>query len=414
MIDRLPLLFVLLPALVLAYAYLGYPLALIVLGWWRGPRPTPGKPKDWPTVSITVPAYNEEDSIRATIERLLAVDYPRDRLQLVVVSDASSDGTDAIVQEYADQGVELVRCERRSGKTGAENAAIPHLRGDIVINTDASVQVPPQSIRPLVAAFQDSTVGVASGFDVSTGSEATDHGAGESGYVGYEMWVRTLETHLGSIVGASGCLYAIRRSLHATDFPASLSRDFAAALIAREHGYRAISVPGAICYVPRSSSLRREFRRKARTMARGLQTLWFKRRLLNPFRYGLFAFMLFSHKLARWLLQPVLLLSGAGLALLAPWSPVAAALASLGVAGLALGWWGWTRASRPGSPRWLTLAGFVVSSNLASLIAWGRFFRGTANAVWEPTRRTAQTDSQEVRFQKGSFRQTSGSSRTQG
>jgi len=269
MIDRLSLLLVLLPVLVLAYAYLGYPLTLMVLGWWRSPRPAAGEPKDWPMVSITVPAYNEEDSIRPTIERLLAVDYPRDRLQLVVVSDASSDGTDAIVHEYADQGVELVRCERRSGKTGAENAAIPYLRGDIVINTDASVQVPPQSIQPLVAAFQDPTVGVASGFDVSTGSEATDHGAGESGYVGYEMWVRTLETHLGSIVGASGCLYAIRRSLHA-DFPASLSRDFAAALIAR---------------------------------------------------HGLFAFMLFSHKLARWLLQPVLLVSGAALVLLAPWSP---------------------------------------------------------------------------------------------
>jgi len=412
MIDRLLFLFVLLPALVLAYAYLGYPLALMVLGWWRPRRPAPGEPEQWPTVSITVPAYNEEDSIRATIERLLAVDYPRDRLQLVVVSDASSDGTDAIVQEYADQGVELVRCEQRSGKTGAENNAIPHLRGDIVINTDASVQVPPQSIRPLVAAFQDSTVGVASGFDVSTSGEGADHSEGESRYVGYEMWVRSLETHLGSIVGASGCLYAIRRSLHATDFPASLSRDFAAALIARQHGYRAVSVPEAICFVPRSSSLRREFRRKVRTMARGLQTLWFKRRLLNPFRYGLFAFMLFSHKLARWLLQPVLLVSGVGLVLLAPWSPVAAAVASLGLAGLAMGWWGWTRASRSECPRWLTLAGFAVSSNLAALIAWGRFLRGTANAVWEPTRRPAQTDSRESSPRLGSLMKSSDHSRT--
>src|SRR5207245_7201651 len=103
-------------------------------------------------------------------------------------------------------------------------------------------------------------------------------------YVGYELWVRDLETSLSGIVGASGWLCAIRRDLHMHTRPDGLSRDFGSALVAREHGYRAVSVPAAVCYVPRSNSLRREYRRKVRTMARGLRTLWHKRSLLSPRR----------------------------------------------------------------------------------------------------------------------------------
>src|SRR5207245_2850849 len=130
---------------------------------------------------------------------------------------------------------------------------------------------------------------------------------GEQTYVGYEMWVRGLETRVFGIVGASGCLYAIRKDLHMRSLPEALSRDFAAALAARECGLRAVSVPQALCFVPRSASLRQEYWRKLRTVTRGLTTLWYKRSLLNPARYGLFAWLLFSHKVCRCLtpLAPV-------------------------------------------------------------------------------------------------------------
>src|SRR2546426_11098991 len=127
------------------------------------------------------------------------------------------------------------------------------------------------------------------------------------------MWVRDLESSLSGIVGASGCLYGIRRDLNRHTTRDGLSRDFGAALVAGEHGSRAVSVPAAICYVPRSSSLRREYRRKVRTMARGLRTLWHKRSLLNPRRHGLFAWMLWSHKVCRWLV-PWMALPAAGAA----------------------------------------------------------------------------------------------------
>ena len=145
------------------YAYVGYPAALWGLAALRRRRPQPAVPAEWPLITMTVPAYNEEASIAQTLEQLLGADYPADRRQILVVSDASSDRTDEIVLGYADRGVELLRLPQRGGKTAAENAARPRLRGEIIINTDASVRVRPDGIKPLVRALLDPTVGVASG-----------------------------------------------------------------------------------------------------------------------------------------------------------------------------------------------------------------------------------------------------------
>ena len=249
--------------------------------------------------------------IAATLDSILAIDYPADARQILVVSDASTDGTDEIVAGFADRGVELLRMPFRRGKTAAENAARWHVTGEIVINTDASVRIDPLAIKHLVGAFGDPSVGVASARDVSITNLEQQANAGEQAYVGYEMWIRDVETAVYGIVGASGCLYAIRADLHMGRVPEDLSRDFAAALTAREHGRRAVSVPAALCFVPRGASLRQEYRRKVRTITRGLATLAHKRALLNPLRYGVFAWMLFSHKVCRWLVP------AAGLLLLA-------------------------------------------------------------------------------------------------
>jgi len=326
------------PLGMLFYAYAGYPILLWVLSLARS-RPTTGTPwEEWPVVSVSLPAYNEEDAIGGALDALLAVDYPPDRLQILVTSDASEDRTDEVVCGYADRGVELLRLETRGGKTAAENAAAGHLRGDIIINTDASIRILPGSIKPLVAALADSEVGVASGRDISRGAEGTESGLGETGYVGYEMWVRSLESRLGSIIGASGCFYATRRELFEIPVPETLSRDFAAALKARLRGFRSVHVSDAVCVVPRTGSARVEYRRKVRTMARGLGTLWHYRILMNPFRYGGFALSLISHKLCRWLVPPLLPLGVIGMALLAVEGSGARVLLVLGLTGLALGW----------------------------------------------------------------------------
>jgi cellulose synthase/poly-beta-1,6-N-acetylglucosamine synthase-like glycosyltransferase len=375
------------PIALFAYAYLIYPLILRIIAARRPSAGSVSDPPDWPSISISLPAYNEERSIGQTLEALLALDYPADRRQILVISDASTDRTDEIVRGFAGRGIELLRLPARSGKTAAENAAASHLRGEIVINTDATIRIPPHALKPLVRVFQDPTIGAASGRDVSVGRVDQEANRGESGYVGYEMWLRSLETRVGSIVGASGCFYAIRRSLVNPIFPEALSRDFASPLRAKEFGYRTVSVDEAVCYVPRTTSLRAEFRRKIRTMARGLETLWYTRSLLNPRRYGLFAWMLVSHKLCRWVVHLTLPLAIVGLALLAPQFVVAEILLIMGALVAAVGAFALAAPESRRLPLPLAIAGFIVAVNVAALAAWWRALKGERNPIWEPTRR---------------------------
>lgn len=379
----------LLPVVVAGYAYLAYPALLVALARLRPARPVPAAPAPWPMITITVPAYNEAASIGSTLDRLLALDYPADRRQILVVSDASTDRTDAIVQRYADRGVELLRMPVRGGKTAAENAARPHLRGEIVINTDASVRIAEGALKPLVTTFNDPGVGVASGRDVSVARVEETANLGESGYVGYEMWIRGLETRLDGIIGASGCFYGIRAHLHMGLVPDALSRDFAAAIIARENGFRAVSVNDAVCYVPRTSRLHDEYRRKVRTMARGMETLFYKRHMLNPFKYPMFAWMLFSHKICRWAAPWAMAVGTLALLLLGwrfPWARWLGAGALL-VLGLALLGWRWPEGRA--LPRLIAVPTYAVTGSLAAMHASLKAMRGELNPIWEPTRRAS-------------------------
>jgi cellulose synthase/poly-beta-1,6-N-acetylglucosamine synthase-like glycosyltransferase len=374
-------------AALILYTYLGYPLLLRIFAMFRPAWSRPSPPDEWPRISITVPAFNEENTIHGTIESLLALDYPADKRQILVVSDASSDRTDDIVREYADRGVELFRVETRAGKTAAENAARGQLTGEIIVNTDASVRIQPDAIKALVSCFADPNVGVASGRDVSTAKTDEASNVGERGYVGYEMWVRALETRVGGIVQASGCLYATRRAIHDRDFPEHLTRDYGAVALAREAGMKAVSVDNALCYVPRQPSIRREYRRKTRTMTRGLKTVWHHRRLLNPFRYSAHSWKVVSHKLCRWLVPVALLV--AGLALLA-WAAVDIRVVPLAIAaviGVLLAGAGWMWPEDASVPRVFAVPAYIVVANLAALHAWVNLLQGKSSAAWSPTRR---------------------------
>jgi cellulose synthase/poly-beta-1,6-N-acetylglucosamine synthase-like glycosyltransferase len=278
--------------------------------------------------------------------------------------------------------------EERGGKTKAENAAARRLTGEIVVNTDASIRIAPDALKSLIAVFRDPTVGLASGRDISVGPNHEHGNRAESGYVGYEMEIRDLETRVGSIVGASGCFYAIRPELHRIPLPESLSRDFASALHTREHGYRAVSVSDAVCFVPRTSSLRTEYRRKVRTITRGMETLIHKRALLNPFRYGAFAWMLFSHKVCRWALPWFGIAAFVLVAVAAPGSTWAAGLLAAGTVTLVLAMVGWIRAEAKRVSRAFSVPAYLVAGNLAAAHSFLRLIRGDRNPTWEPTRRS--------------------------
>jgi glycosyltransferase involved in cell wall biosynthesis len=370
------------------YGYAGYPLLLIVLRWFRRRPPVATeKLAIWPRISITLPAYNAEKTLRPVLEGLVHLDYPAELRQIVVVSDGSTDGTDALVAEYAHLGVELLRHSPRAGKTEVENVAMHALTGDIVVNTDASVALQSDSVWRLVAALSDPGVGVSSGRDISVASiGATGHG-GEAAYVGYEMWLRDLETDVEGIVGSSGCLYAVRAELHRRQLPGYLARDFSSALWARINGVRAVSVRDAICFVPRAASMRVEFRRKVRTMTRGIETLFFHGRLLNPLTYGVFAWLLCSHKLIRWLVPWALVACAIAIIPLAAstwWAAGGLIALVLGLGLAAAGWW-WPHQDRV--PRALSVAAYFVSGTVAGILAWLNAMRGHKAPMWDPTPR---------------------------
>lgn len=375
------------PVIIAVYAYVGYPAILWLAARAKGARTRPAEPSEWPYISITVPVYNEEKQIRGVIESLLRLEYPADRRQIMVISDASTDRTDEIVSEFADRGVELLRLPQRGGKGEAERAAAQVVRGEIVVNTDASIRIRPEALKNIIANFSDPEVGLASGRDVSVSGFDEDVNVGESGYVGYEMWVRRMETDVSGIVGASGCFYAMRTELHRKPLPPALSRDFASALITRENGYRAVSADNAVCLVPRTASLHREYRRKVRTIARGMQTLAHKKHLLNPFRYGAFAWMLFSHKVCRWLVPWAAIPALVALVILASDSVVAGGLVAGAVIAGALATIGWTFGEQRSLPRFVTLVTYLVAGNVAAVHAAVRALSGTELGVWEPTRR---------------------------
>jgi len=371
------------------YTYLGYPLLLMLLRVLRRNRPPVAPLAEWPSITIVLPVFNEEAVIRNTLENLLQLDYPADRRQILVLSDASTDRTEAMVSEYARRGVQLLRMPRRRGKTAAENAALALLRGEIIVNTDASVWVERGALKPLIASFADPTVGVASGHGVSVAPRQEYANRVDSWYIGYEMWVRDLETRVSGIVGAAGCFHAVRAPIQRHALPEALSRDFAVALLAREHGLRTVSVREAVCLIPRVPSLQREYRRKVRTITRGWHTLYFKRRLLNPFRYGAFSWILVSHKICRWLIPHLSLPALAALACLgrgAAWGRWGLGLAAFASLCAALAW-RWPEGRR--LPKVLAVPAYIVIGNLAALHAFVQAVRGERVPLWEPTRREA-------------------------
>jgi cellulose synthase/poly-beta-1,6-N-acetylglucosamine synthase-like glycosyltransferase len=378
------LLLVFLPAIIAFYAYFGYPLLLRVAAAFADDE-TARLDAEMPLITVVIPAYNEEAQIRGAIESQLAQDYPAELRQILILSDASNDGTDDIVREYESRGIELLRMPTRSGKTAAENASVQHIRGDVVINSDSSVRMHPRALSHLANAMRDPRVGVASTRDVSVAGHGDASNAAEAGYVGYEMRIRQLETVAGGIVGASGSGYAMRTALHRKPVRADLSRDFSAALTAHRNGYRAVSVEPAICYVPRTASLRSEYKRKVRTITRGMETLYFNRELVDPMRHGMFAWKLISHKLCRWFVPLSTPFSLIGLSMLSPefiWARVLL-VGAIFIAAVAFAGTRWPDGRRV--PRWLPVG--ALAANLAVLNAAYRFFHGHEDHLWEPTRR---------------------------
>jgi glycosyltransferase involved in cell wall biosynthesis len=367
----------------IVYAYLGYPLVLRLLASISARREKSTEPTSGaqyrPSVTMIVPVHNEDSVIGRKLENSLALDYPRERLEILFVSDGSTDGTAEIIRSRLVPGIRLLELPERGGKARALNHGLTHATGEVICFTDASIALDREALATLVANFRDPAIGCASGEDVIAG------GGGEGLYGRYELALRRLESKVHSIVGASGSFYAQRRSL-CGEFPEGMAPDFLSVLKTVEQGYRAISDSGARGSMTSLSSSQAEFQRKVRTILRGISTLFLKWKLLNPLRFGVFAVELISHKLMRWcvpfflivlFVSNLFLLDRAAYVVFLAGQIVFYALAMLSWLGVPL-----VEKSLAGR-----VAAYFTIVNVATLVAWWKYASGVRQEIWNPTRR---------------------------
>lgn len=291
----------------LIYVYFGYPIALWVLSRSNGRSAVPhAQISQHPQLTLVISAYNEEDCIRGKIENSLALTYPTDRFDIIVVSDASDDATDAIVGEYISRNVQLLRQPRRVGKTIGLNQAVHNTSAEIVVFSDANAHYKSDALEVLAARFSDPAVGAVIG-ESSYERPDTASGQSESLYWRYETAIKTWESVSGSVVGGDGAIYAVRRRLYKPMAASDLS-DFVNPLEIVRSGYTCAYESRAVSYEDAADSFGKEYRRKVRIVNRAWRGLWKMRDLLNPCRFGFFSLKLWSHKVLRWLV-PVMLVT---------------------------------------------------------------------------------------------------------
>ncbi len=367
-----------------AYTYIGFPVLVLLRGLLR-PRKV-AVADITPKVSLIIAAHNESRSIQAKLDNVLSLDYPAGQLEVIVASDGSTDGTDAIVQRYAGAGVRLLSLTRQ-GKAPALNAAVAASTGEILVFSDANSMYANQAIRALTRPFADAAVGgVAGNQCYLKGAEAGEINSGEHSYWDLDRKLKQFESAAGNTISATGAIYAIRRSLF-QPVPAGVTDDFTLSTGVIVQGYRLIFAPDAIAYEPVSDSSGAEFARKVRVITRGLHAVQLRRELLNPFRYGFYALQLFSHKVLRRLIVLPLL----ALLLITPllWMKGLlyrlAALGEIGFLGCAaLGYV--FRNIRLGRSKVFAIPFYFAMVNIAALMAVLNTVRGRKIERWEPQR----------------------------
>lgn len=296
-------------AFVVGYVYVGYPILIGLLGWLM-PKPV-RQANIEPTVTLLISAFNEEHILGEKLKNALELDYPKSKMEILVISDASTDRTDQIVRSFSDQGVALLRMEERGGKTLGLNAAMKVAKSDIVIFSDANIMYRIDTIRRLVQNFADVSVGCATGDSQYVDDPHSAAHAQENSYWGYERFIRSMESMVASTVGGDGAIFAIRRELYQPLSPETIN-DLVIPLQIVVKGYRAVFEPTAIGREPSAGDFRKEFRRKRRIVNRSWRGVMSVPGVLNPFRVGMFAWQVWSHKVLRWLVLPFLLIGFLG------------------------------------------------------------------------------------------------------
>jgi cellulose synthase/poly-beta-1,6-N-acetylglucosamine synthase-like glycosyltransferase len=370
----------------LFYIYFGYPLAIKAIAILR-PRPVDKSPEYQPSVSILIAAYNEAKDIEATLRNKLALDYPTDLMEILVISDESDDGTDDIVKRVAQTSpfpVRLYRQVPRQGKTAGLNTLRGHAKGDILLFSDANSEWDAHAVSALIRNFNDPTVGYVTGKMIYVHQDGSLVGDGCSAYMKYENWLRLQETLAGSVVGVDGGIDAMRKSLH-QPLNADQLPDFVQPLKVVEQGYRVVYEPEALLKEEALTDGNSEFSMRVRVSLRALWALKDMKHLLNPAGGSLFAWQLASHKVLRYAaFLPMATLALATL-YLAPLNGIYG-LAAIGYVGfLVLAWNGHKKEAGGESLSSIySIPYYFMLLNLASYKACIAFFKGEKKVIWNP------------------------------
>ena len=293
-------------AALLFYVYVGYPLLVGALSLLRpGPQSTAGCE---PMLAVLIAAHNEEFGITEKLDATLALDYPADKLEVLVLSDGSTDRTDEIVRSFADPRVRLIRVEPRRGKTNAQNRGAREAQGDILVFSDATTIYHPQALRRLAANYQDPRVGAVSGryqyFDAAGNSPT---GLGSIAFWNYENFIKLAQSRVATITGCCGCIYSVRRNLY-TELNPDIISDLVQPLWVIQRGFKVVFEPEAMAYEETTRSTEEEFSMRVRVVTRGMRGLLSVRDLFKPWKHPWVSFQLISHKVLRWLVPAFLVL----------------------------------------------------------------------------------------------------------
>ena len=368
-------------AVMIAYVYLLFPALLLLRG--RLVRRPYLSADVTPPITVIIAARDEVQAIGAKLDNLRSLDYPPDRLEVIVVSDGSTDGTDTIVSRMDDPRIRLLAVPRL-GKADALNAGIREARGDILVFSDANSLYAQSALRALVRPFADPTVGGVAGDQRYTSAARGGTSDGERRYWDFDRALKRAESASGNTISATGAIYAIRRAL-AEPVVRGVTDDFFVSTGVIAKGYRLVFAEDARAFEPVASSGRGEFGRKVRVITRGLRGVLVRRSLLNPRRHGFYALQLLSHKVLRRLAaMPLLVLAIAGAVLWRHGAPYRfATLAQLlfygcGAVGLAVG--------PTGRRTPFGIAAYFCLVNVASLVAVVNLLRGRRIEQWQPDR----------------------------